>query len=297
MNTKNFSEIVLRGISQVFLLNNVTTGILFLIGIFYNSWPMGIGAVIGVLIGTSIALLFKYKQSDIQQGLYGYNSTLVALATIYFFGFNTLSVVAVVFGSILSTIIMHRMTKWRLPPYTAPFIISTWILMAVLLSLNIIPLRTSPLPIAHTIEVIPAVSKGIGQVMFQENTITGIMFFIGILVSSRISAFYTLLGVLLGTIVSLVCSLPLNMINIGLFGFNAVLCGIAFSNKKWSFLIPGIMSIAASVFMTYGIANLGIITLTSPFVISTWLALLLEKGITYIFIRKSGEMELHQARK
>lgn len=297
MNTKNFAEIVLRGISQVFLLNNVTTGILFLIGIFYNSWAMGIGAVIGVLIGTSIALLFKYKQSDIQQGLYGYNSTLVALAIISFFGFNILSVAAASFGSILSTIVMNRMMKWRLPPYTAPFIISTWILMAVLLSLKIIPLRTSPLPIAHNIEIISAMSKGIGQVMFQENTVTGIIFFIGILVSSRISALYALLGVLLGAVVAFACSLPLNMINIGLFGFNAVLCGIAFSNKKWCSLIPGILSITASVFITYGIANLGIITLTSPFVISAWLALLLGKGITCVFTRKSGEMELHQARK
>ncbi len=292
MSIRNFTEIIFRGISQVFLLNNVITGILFLIGIFYNSWTMGIGAVIGVLIGTSIALLFKYKQSDIQQGLYGYNSTLVALAVIYFFGFNRVSLATAVFGSILSTIIMQRMMKWRLPPYTAPFIITTWILMSILLSLNIITLRVLPLPIAHTLEVIPAVSKGIGQVMFQENTITGIIFFIGILVSSRISAFYTLLGVLLGAITALACSLPLNMINIGLFGFNAVLCGIAFSSKKWSSLILGIMSIPASVFMTYGMTNVGIITLTAPFVISTWLALLVKKGINRMLPRNSREMGL-----
>lgn len=279
MSTRNFAEIIFRGISQVFLLNNVIAGILFLIGIFYNSRAMGVGAVIGVLTGTSIALLFKYKQSDIQQGLYGYNSTLVALATIYFFGFNISSIAAAVFGSILSTIIMQRMMRWRLPPYTAPFIISTWILMSVLLSLDIIPMQILPLPIAHTIEIIPAVSKGIGQVMFQENTVTGIIFFIGILVSSRISAFYTLLGVLLGAIVALACSLPLNMVNVGLFGFNAVLCGIAFSRKKWSSLILAVMSITASVFMIYGMANSGMIALTSPFVISTWLALLVEKGI------------------
>lgn len=73
INVKNFAEILFRGISQVFLLNNVTTGILFLAGIFCNSWTMGIGAIIGVFVGTFTALFLKYNKSDIEQGLYGYN--------------------------------------------------------------------------------------------------------------------------------------------------------------------------------------------------------------------------------
>lgn len=99
MSHKKFIEIILRGISQIMLVNNVITGILFLIGIFYNSWLIGIGAVIGVLAGTFTALLFKYKRDDINQGLYGYNGTLVGLATIYFFGFSTPSVIALFFGA------------------------------------------------------------------------------------------------------------------------------------------------------------------------------------------------------
>ena len=94
MAIRNFAEIFFRGISQIFLLNNVITGILFLAGAFYNSWPIGIGAVIGVLAGTFTALLLKYKRDDINQGLYGYNGALVGLATVYFFGFNMPSVIA-----------------------------------------------------------------------------------------------------------------------------------------------------------------------------------------------------------
>jgi urea transporter len=62
-----------------------------------------------------------------------------------------------------------------------------------------------------------------------------------------------------------------------LFGFNGVLCGIALSGKKWRSLILAIASIVISIFLIYGMMNLGIITLTSPFVLSTWLVLLLEK--------------------
>ena len=290
MAIRNFAEIIFRGISQIFLLNNVITGILFLAGAFYNSWPIGIGAIIGVLTGTFTALLLKYKRDDINQGLYGYNGALVGLATTYFFGFNMPSVIALFFGAILSSIIMYFMIKRKLPPFTAPFIISTWIVMAIILTLHIIPLQTAQLPNASNLEIIPALSKGIGQVMFQENIFTGIILFIGILVCSRISALYALLGTALGVIVAFACSFSLSMINVGLFGFNGVLCGIAFSNKKWSSLILATTSIVISIFLIYGMMNLGIITLTSPFVLSAWLVLLLEKRFKSIFSRRLGEM-------
>ncbi len=281
MAIRNFAEIILRGISQIFLLNNVITGILFLAGAFYNSWLIGIGAVIGVLAGTFTALLFKYKRDDINQGLYGYNGALVGLATIYFFGFGIPSVIALFFGAILSSIIMHFMIKRKLPPFTAPFIISTWIVMAIILTLHIIPLQSAQLSNANNLEIIPALSRGIGQVMFQENIFTGIILFIGILVCSRISALYALLGTAIGVVVAFACSFPLSMINVGLFGFNGVLCGIALSGKKWHHVILAIASIVVSVFIMFGMSRLGIITLTAPFVISTWLILLLSNTMRY----------------
>ena len=240
------------------------------------------------MTGTFTALILKYKRSDINNGLYGYNGALVGLATVYFFGFSMPSVIALFFGAILSSIIMNIMTRWKLPPFTAPFIISTWILMAIILTLHIIPLQSAQLPNASNLEIIPALSRGIGQVMFQENIITGIILFIGILVSSRISALYALLGIAIGVIVACVCSFPLSMITAGLFGFNGVLCGIAFSNKKWSSLILATASIVISIFLIYGMTNLGIITLTSPFVLSAWLVLLLEKRFKSIFSRRPG---------
>lgn len=281
MAIRNFAEIIFRGISQIFLLNNVITGILFLAGAFYNSLLIGIGAVIGVVAGTFTALLLKYKRDDINQGLYGYNGALVGLATVYFFGFNVPAIIALFFGAVLSSIIMHFMIKWKLPPFTAPFIISTWIVMAIILTLHIMPLQSAQLPNASNLEIIPALSRGIGQVMFQENIFTGIILFIGILVCSRISALYALLGTGIGVVVAFMCSFPLSMITAGLFGFNGVLCGIALSGKKWHHVVLAIASIVVSVFIMFGMSRLGIITLTAPFVISTWLILLLSNTMRY----------------
>lgn len=278
--THNFAKILLRGISQVFLLNNVITGVLFLAGVFYASWRMGIGAVIGVLVGTLTALILKYHRDDINQGLYGYNSTLVCLAIFSFFGFTVPSLIAAFTGAVLSVLMTKVMRqRWKLPVFTAPFIISTWIAMFFIVILKIVPLQAAQFPHADNLEILPAVSKGIGQVMFQEDIISGILLFLGILVSSRIAAFYALLGTSIGAGLAFLFSFPLNMINIGLFGFNGVLCGIAISRETWGNVIPAIAAIAVSVFITWGIMKLGIITLTSPFVVSTWLVLWINSKI------------------
>ena len=274
MNFKYFIEILLRGISQVFLLNNVITGILFLTGVLYNSWLMGVVTVTGTLIGTITALFLKYRRDEINRGLYGYNSTLVALAIIYFFGFNVSSIIAGVVGSFLSTLLTNFMIKRRLSPYTAPFIATTWVIMTILLQFHIIPLNMTQSCDVQKLEIIPAISTGIGQVMFQENVVTGILFFAGLLAGSWISALYALLGTVLGVFIAFTCSFPINMTNLGIYGFSAVLCGIAFSNKKWTSLIFAMVSITLAIFITYGMVYVNIITLTAPFVLSTWLILL-----------------------
>ncbi|RZV58248.1 MAG: urea transporter [Candidatus Brocadia sp. BROELEC01] len=281
---QNFTKILLRGVSQVFLLNNVITGALFLTGIFYNSWTMGIGAIVGVFAGTFTALFLKYDKNAINQGFYGYNGTLVGLALTCFFGFNISSVIAIVFGSVLSSILQKGMVTWKLPSYTAPFIISTWLVMSILIMGNITPLQTASLSNRNQIEIIPAVSNGIGQVMFLENFISCYILFVGILVSSRISALYALLGALVGVFVAFASSLPVSMIHAGLFAFNGVLCGLALAKVTWGNLILAVVASIVSVYITYGIMNLGIITLTSPFVLSTWLALLLGRslGVKYL---------------
>lgn len=52
-------DTLLRGVGQVMLQNNALTGLLFLIGIFYNSWIMGLGAMLGVLVSTLVAEIKK----------------------------------------------------------------------------------------------------------------------------------------------------------------------------------------------------------------------------------------------
>lgn len=272
---KNYIKIILRGVGQVMLQENAWTGLLFLIGIFYNSWIFGLGFILGNIISTSSAKYFGYSKEDIEKGLYGFNGTLVGIAIFYLFGFNFITVIAVIIGAILSTLIMHIMSK-KIPAFSAPFVISTWIIILGIVFFNFASFITSPLIPSNFFNLFSSVSESFGQVMFQENIITGILFFIGIIINSKISAYYAFYGALLGSLFAVLISLPLGMINIGLFGYNAVLCGIALSNKQNNKFLFITLAIILSVLINFGLDKIGIITLTAPFVLATWIVLFLK---------------------
>jgi urea transporter len=270
---------LLRGMSNIMLQKNVATGLLFLIGIFYNSWIMGLGAVLGLLFGTLTAFVLNYKREDILDGYYGFNGALVGVALPFFFEINALLIGFIVFGAALSSIIMNFMHERKLAPYTFPFVLSTWILMLLVGYLGLLTPQTSALPGAASLDIIPSLTMGFGQVMFQANIITGIIFLLAILVNSRISAAYAFVGSLVGMLLAFSLSFPLNLVNIGIFGFNGVLCGIAFAGTGKSSFLYALFSIILSVFIIYGMISINWVALTSPFVFAAWITLILRDKI------------------
>src|SRR5262245_15128918 len=74
-----------RGIGQVFFQENALTGALFALGIAVSSPLMAIGAVVGAAIGTATAWVLKFDKSETHAGIYGFNATLVGIATLFFF--------------------------------------------------------------------------------------------------------------------------------------------------------------------------------------------------------------------
>lgn len=278
---KTYVLTILRGVGQVMFQNNALTGLLFLIGIFLNSWILGIGAILGTIISTNSASILKYDKGDIDNGLYGFNGTLVGIAVWFFFPISIYTIIFLIIGSYLSTIIMNVMKK-RISAFTAPFVISTWLVILIISLLNLAPAISSTLAESSSLNLFSALTKGVGQVMFQGSIITGLIFIIAILVNSRVSAGYAIYGSIIGAVFALVLALPLDMINIGLFGYNAVLCAIALGDDSWKGLIFVTVAVLLSVLLNYWIGNIGIITLTAPFVLATWISLLAKKHVRII---------------
>lgn len=272
-----FSRIFLRGVSQVMLQNNALTGLLFLLGILYNSWLMCIGAISGCIISTLTAFVLGYKTKDIKDGLYGFNGTLVGIALFFFFKFSALLVIFLFAGSVLSSIIMNIMHRKRLFPYTFPFVLSTWLIILVNF-LGILQQNNNVLSESANLDLISSLSMGFGQVMFQASIITGIIFLLAILINSWKSAVYAFGGSLLGILVPVIFSFPLNLVNMGLFGFNGVLCGLAFAEGRKHSSLYAAASAIISVFIMYAMISFNLTALTSPFVFSTWIMLAIRKA-------------------
>lgn len=134
--------------------------------------------------------------------------------------------------------------------------------------------------------VTDAVLRGCSQVMFQNNPLTGLLFFIAIFVGAWEEGLpQVAFGCLLGTAAATLSAAWLvddrTALRTGLYGYNGCLVGAALP----TFLLPSvwlwigvIFSSAISVIVTVGLNRLlrtwKIAALTAPFVLTTWTVLL-----------------------
>lgn len=279
----NLLLILGRGIGQVMFQNNALSGLFMLIGICLNSWQMGILAVCGNIISTLTAYFSGYKHDDIKNGLYGFNGTLVGIAVGVFLQLSIGSLIMLVIASALSTWIAYFFSQQRLlPGFTAPFILAVWGMLGVCTWFipNLLLVSDTIINTTQNINYIQAFSLGIGQVMFQGNTIlAGLFFLIGILANSPKDAFYTILGTLLPIPLAILLEVDAANLNAGLMGYNGVLCAIALGGTNWkSGVWAGCSVLLSTVLQILGM-NMGITTLTAPFVMSVWIVMMIQRMI------------------
>lgn len=272
------TQTIFRGMGQVMFQNNVYSGILFFAGIFYNSWILGLAALFGTVISTVTAMILKYPEEDIQNGLYGFNGALTGIAMLFYFGFNPVTIVALIIGAVCSSPLMHGVKK-LIPPFTAPFVVVTWVLIILLLFVFHSKLITGVESPSERLSILAATTNGFGQVMFQKNIITGLFFLLAILINSRLFALYSLYASLLGLLLGWLLSVPLTALNAGLMGYNGILCAIALAGTKKGNFKWVSLAVILSVLLNMGFNKMGMIALTAPFVLSTWIVLAVKSKV------------------
>jgi Urea transporter len=134
--------------------------------------------------------------------------------------------------------------------------------------------------------------RGIGQVMFQDNPLTGALFLIAIGWGSYAAgvpqvAIAGVVAVIVATFTAQWLRVDVESLNAGLYGFNGILVGLALA----TFLAPGpllwvYVILGAAVSVVVMLATTNVVkpwggALTFPFVLTTWILLLATYGLTH----------------
>ncbi|MFM7149590.1 MAG: urea transporter [Gemmataceae bacterium] len=116
--------------------------------------------------------------------------------------------------------------------------------------------------------------RGVAEIVFQDNALTGLLFLIGLLFASPWIALGGLLGSLIGTAVAYLLKYDTKEWNLGIYGFNPALVGMAlffkFQPSVIAFMILPV-ACAASTVLTWLLRKLPFPTYTAAFILTTWL--------------------------
>lgn len=277
---RNAMTAIGRGVGQVMFQENALSGLLMLAGLACGSWQTAVLALSGNIVGTLTAYIVGYDREDIRRGLYGFNGTLVGIAIGVFFTLEVWTLMLMAMGAALSSLLYRRWPMRNvIPPFTAPFIVVTWCLLALVhwQSPELL-LPSSPAMVERVPDVPGAFCRNIGQVMFQGATSwSGALFLLGIMVNSPRHAVVAVMGAVLPLLLLLKMDGGLAEYNSGLLGYNAVLCAMAVDAKGCRDFLWVVVSVILSLVLQVLGMKCGCITLTAPFVIAVWMTMMLQR--------------------
>lgn len=296
-----FIQVLLRGAGQVMFQNSSWTGAFFMLGITIGAAIEGlpliaIGAALGLIVSTITGYILKLPLEDGEHGLWGFNGILVGCAFPTFMGNTPLMWVSLILCAAMTTWLRtgmnNVMNSWKINSLTFPFVFATWIFLLATHSFDGIWGEYMSMPslmknFSPEIEIdlnnlLDDWLRGISQVFLINSWFAGLLFLIGLYLSSRWAALWAAVASAIALAVAIIFQASGIEITHGLYGFSATLTGIAlgctFYKPSIKTAVWTILGIVVTVFMQGAMNALfnpfGIATLTAPFCITTWLFLL-----------------------
>lgn len=298
-----FVDTLLRGAGQVMFQNNPLAGLLILVGVFVGAVEVGVGAVVGLVVGTITAMLLSADQTALRQGMFGFSPLLTGAAVTTFLHPGALMWVYLILGAAVTSVVTLAfntlLKQWGIPGSTFPFVLTSWFLMLGAYQFGRLGTGTLTAPAlpkagpagslpSGATDVLELLLRGVSQVFLVGSWLGGLVILVGLLVSSRWAALWAVVGTVVASFVAAgfgVASSPLDQ---GLYAFSAVLTAIALG---CTFFRPGVKSAVFALLGTVttvvvqgaldtALAPLGVPSFTAPFVITMWLFLLPKRKLS-----------------
>ena len=132
----NLFEGIFNGIGQVFFIDNIISGIIIYLALFFAGKKIGSYAVIGNLVAIITAYFLGGEHTLIALGLYGYNAilTIIAVSTVFNSEHNRFTFLSGIISACLTVPTAAALSTWLvpygLPALTMPFVLVTWVFLA-----------------------------------------------------------------------------------------------------------------------------------------------------------------------
>ncbi|EAW1474571.1 urea transporter [Salmonella enterica subsp. enterica serovar Thompson] len=283
--------------SQITLLENTWSGFLFFIAILISSIEMDnikifFYSAFSAILSTSISIFFGYSKEGISKGLFGYNAILYSIALAIFFPLSSRVIILLIVG-VISIVVLTPVINSILrntPILTTPFIIMTWVACKI----NGYTIDKTPVINDFTSVSISKYSSAFllnyTEVFLLSSVVGGLFMMLGILLGGKKLFFITCATSALSIIISINDSLSIKQdVLAGLYGYNIILTTIAiyiFRTKKTTIdLLSGfcgiLFTLKSTAFLSKFLLTYSIPMLTLPFILGTWIYILIQKMISH----------------
>ncbi|WP_135458277.1 urea transporter [Vibrio echinoideorum] len=282
---------LVNGIGQVYFTPSIMTSLLLFLAISIESLALAFLTLLGASCSYALAFyIFTFINTnkpaddiDIDSGMYALNGALIGLFIGNFFGVTPLLTLVTILGALLTVPIasvVFSFKKYR--GYTSAFVITSWLIYATQSIFDLSAFSTSNSTLMPIISFetnswfnLPSVVtlwlKGISQVSFIENALSGLVILIAIALNNLKHATWVVLAVIMSTIFSKMIGASNELVAQGLYGYNAILATLAlvlYPRIPWALILLGML---LSCLITLGFHELSLLPLTAPFILSTWI--------------------------
>ncbi len=298
------ADACLRGAGQVMFQDHPLSGLCFLAAVACAAWGAGPpallpGALLGLVVSTLTAKGLRADPDALRQGLYGFNGMLVGLALPSFVAASPAMWLLLVLGAAASSVAMlalgRALRRSGVPVLTAPFLLTTWVLLLIAMAWSLPGVEATSAaegalvaPQGGAWVAMPLLRGWIvalAQVFLLDDLGSALLVLLGLFVASRSAAAWALIGSALALGVAVALGLPALAVSQGLYGFSPVLTAVALgsafaSSRPWAGAATAlaiVLTTLAQVALNAGLGALRLPALTAPFVLVTWLFLLMRR--------------------
>ncbi|ELY3087345.1 urea transporter [Klebsiella aerogenes] len=298
-------KIFFKGFSQILVLNNATTGALILIAILVSGIETGNSTVIIYAISSAIlspllAYLMRYPKEDISNGIWGYNAILYGIALSIFIPSTTFGAFFLIIGNIAIVLLTPLLTKALrgIPVLTMPFILATWgaTLASPFYEKSYIT-ATQENYVMNLTEILIATITNYIEIFLLVGVLSGLLVMLGIFIANR-TVFYLTLFISISSVFlsRFDNTLTIQQIIDGMYGYNVILTAIATflfrkTSSRVNYILSGMvimLTLLISHFLTIFLSSINLPLLTLPFVVSTWLYLLIQEYLNKSTLTKDA---------